>query len=71
MKLVKIGASFINLDTVREIRESDSSLTVIFLDGHERQIQGIEMEAFQRWLTAHADLILDRPHHQGSPRPSH
>jgi hypothetical protein len=71
MKLIKIGESFINLDTVREICESAGVLTVIFADGHERQIEGIEMEALQRWLSAHADVVLDRPHHQGLPRSSH
>jgi transcription antitermination factor NusG len=69
MKLVKIGASTINMDVVREIRETPGGLTIVFLDGHEIPLRGAEMQGLQRWLRSQADEVVDQPHHQSTARP--
>ena len=66
MKLVSIGATTINMDTVREIRVSPDLLTIVFIDGYETQVGGVELEGFKRWLTSNAEQVLEQPHHQGT-----
>ena len=55
MKLVTIGNTTINMDTVREIRAAPGLLTIIFVDGHEMQISGAEMEGMHRWINSHGE----------------
>ncbi len=70
MKLVKIGARTINMDVVRELRESPDMLTIVFTDAQETQFRGAEMEGLQRWLKSQVEEVVEQPHHQGTIRPS-
>ncbi len=69
MKLLKIGATTINMKVVREIRETPDMLTIVFVDDHELPIRGVEMQGLQRWLRSHVDEVVDQRHHQGTTRP--
>lgn len=54
MTLVKIGASYLNLDLVTEIRDTGIDVEIFFQTDKATILRGVDAETFRRWLTTAA-----------------